>query len=50
MDEADRGQDLFTIGELAAAFTLSPRASSARAVAAPIKPAAPVTRTIMAAP
>ena len=25
MDEADRGQDLFTIGELAAAFTLSPR-------------------------
>ena len=26
MDEADRGQDLFTIGELAAAFTLSPRA------------------------
>ena len=26
MDEVDRGQDLFTIGELAAAFTLSPRA------------------------
>ena len=26
MDGADRGQDLFTIGELAAAFALSPRA------------------------